>query len=81
MWSGAMFSNIDRVLSTRARPYDRGLISNTFMIDKTILEKTLEFVPGEWLVSSYLATGMANVPIFVKADNAENEIENYLKTL
>jgi hypothetical protein len=68
-------------VSTLPRPYDRGLISNTFMIDKTILEKTLEFIPGEWLVSSYLATGMANVPIFMKADNAEKEIEKYLKTL
>lgn len=28
-------------------PYDRDLISNTFMINKTILEKTLKFVPGE----------------------------------
>jgi hypothetical protein len=67
-------------VSTLPRPYDRGLISNTFMIDRTILEKTLEFVPGEWLVSSYLATGMANVPIFVKADNAEEEIEKYLRS-
>ena len=50
------------------------------MIDKTLLDKTLEFVPGEWLVSSYLATGMANVPIFVKADNAEKEIEKYLSS-
>ena len=65
-------------VSTLPRPYDRGLISNTFMIDKTILEKTLEFVPGEWLVSSYLATGMANVPIFIKADNAENEVRKFL---
>jgi len=65
-------------VSTLPRPYDRGLISNTFMIDKTILEKTLEFVPGEWLLSSYLATGMANVPIFIKADNAEDEVEKYL---
>ncbi len=65
-------------VSTLPRPYDRGLISNTFMIDKTILEKTLEFLPGEWLLSSYLATGMANVPIFMKADNAEDEIEKYL---
>ena len=38
------------------------------MIDKTILEKTLECVPREWLVSSYLATGIADVPIFIKAD-------------
>jgi len=65
-------------VSTLPRPYDRGLISNTFMIDKTILEKTLEFIPGEWLVSSYLATGMANVPIFIKADNAENEVRKFL---
>jgi hypothetical protein len=68
-------------VSTLPRPYDRGLISNTFMIDKTILEKTLEFVPGEWLLSSYLATGMANVPIFIKADNAEDEVETYLNAL
>lgn len=66
-------------VSTLPRPYDRGVISNTFMIDRSILEKTLEFVPGEWLVSSYLATGMANVPIFVKADNAEEEVEAYLE--
>jgi len=68
-------------VSTLPRPYDRGLISNTFMIDRTILEKTLEFIPGEWLVSSYLATGMANIPIFVKADNAENEIDKYMCSL
>lgn len=68
-------------VSTLPRPYDRGVISNTFMIDRSILEKTLEFVPGEWLVSSYLATGMANVPIFVKADNAEEEVEAYLEEL
>lgn len=66
-------------VSTLPRPYDRGLISNTFMLDKTILEKTLEFIPGEWLLSSYVATGMANVPIFIKADNAEDEVENFLK--
>jgi hypothetical protein len=51
------------------------------MIDKTILEKTLEFIPGEWLLSSYLATGMVNVPIFIKADNAEGEVETYLNAL
>jgi hypothetical protein len=49
------------------------------MIDKNILEKTLEFAPGEWLLSSYIATGMENVPIFIKADNAEHEIEKHLK--
>jgi len=67
-------------VGTLPRPYDRQLISDTFMVDKGILEKTLEFAPGEWLLSSYIATGMENIPIFIKADNAENEVEKYLKT-
>ena len=29
------------------RPYDRNLVSNTFTIDQSILEKTLEFAPGD----------------------------------
>ncbi|MEM2995753.1 MAG: ATP-binding protein [Candidatus Bathyarchaeia archaeon] len=66
-------------VGTLPRPYDRGVVSETFMIDKGILEKTLEFAPGEWLLSSYIATGIENVPIFIKADNAEKEIEKYLK--
>jgi hypothetical protein len=65
-------------VGTLPRPYDRLLISDTFMIDKGILEKTLEFAPGEWLLSSYIATGIENVPIFIKADNAEKEVEKYL---
>ena len=48
------------------------------MIDQGILEKTLEFAPGEGLLSSYIATGMENVPIFIKADNAENELDGFL---
>jgi DNA helicase HerA-like ATPase len=68
-------------VSTLPRPYDRGLISNTFMIDKNILEKTLEFTPGDWLLSSYIATGLANVPIYIRADNAEEEIEKFLKKI
>jgi hypothetical protein len=56
------------------RPYDRSLVSSTFTIDQGILEKTLEFAPGQWLLSSYIATGMENVPIFITADNAEEEL-------
>lgn len=57
------------------RPYDRSLVSSTFTIDQSILEKTLEFSPGQWLLSSYIATGMENVPIFITADNSEAELE------
>jgi len=65
-------------VGTLPRPYDRSVVSNTFMIDQGILEKTLEFAPGEWLLSSYIATGIENVPIFIRADNAENELEIFL---
>ncbi|MGQ9551908.1 MAG: ATP-binding protein [Candidatus Bathycorpusculaceae bacterium] len=66
-------------VGTLPRPYDRALVSDTFMIDKGMLEKTLEFAPGDWLLSSYIATGIENVPIFIRADNAEDEIEKHLE--
>lgn len=65
-------------IGTLPRPYDRSVVSNTFMIDQGILEKTLEFAPGEWLLSSYVATGIENVPIFICADNAEDELNRLL---
>jgi uncharacterized protein len=68
-------------VSTLPRPYDRIVVSNTFALDLGILDKTLEFAPGEWLLSSYIATGIDNVPIFIKSDNAENEINNFLERL
>jgi len=68
-------------IGTLPRPYDRQLISSTFMIDQSILERTLEFAPGEWLLSSFIATGMENVPIFILADNAEKELEAFLSSL
>jgi len=42
------------------------------------LEKTLEFAPREWLLSSYIATGIENVPIFIRTDNSENEISAFI---
>jgi DNA helicase HerA-like ATPase len=68
-------------VGTLPRPYDRTVVSDTFTIDKQILEKTLEFAPGEWLLSSFIATGMENVPIFIRADNAEAEVEKTLNKL
>ncbi len=68
-------------VGTLPRPYDRTVVSDTFTIDKQILEKTLEFAPGEWLLSSFISTGMENVPIFIKADNAEVEVERCLREI
>lgn len=66
-------------VGTLPRPYDRALVSNTFTIDQGMLEKTLEFAPGEWLLSSYIATGIESVPIFIRSDNSEDEAEASLK--
>ena len=68
-------------VGTLPRPYDRNTVSNTFTIDNGILEKTLEFAPGDWLLSSYIATGIENVPIFIRADNSEKKIESFLGNL
>ena len=65
-------------VETFPRPYDRSVVSNTLMIDQGILEKTLEFAPGERLLSSRIATGIENVSIFIRGDNAENELEKFL---
>jgi hypothetical protein len=32
-------------------------------------------------LSSYIATGIENVPIFIRADNAENELEKFLGSI
>jgi hypothetical protein len=65
-------------VGTLPRPYDRQLVSDTFTIDLSILEKTLEFSPGEWLLSSYIATGMENVPIFIRTDDSEKAVSGFL---
>ena len=66
-------------VGTLPRPYDRGLISDVCTIDREILDKTLEFGKGEWLVSSHSATGIPNVPIFIKADNTEDVLLSFLE--
>ncbi len=68
-------------VGTLPRPYDRGLISNTFMVDREILERTLEFTAGEWLLSSYIATGITNVPIFIKSEDTEEQLDKFMNNL
>ena len=49
------------------------------MIDTAILEKILEFFLGPFLLSSYVASGIDNVPISFSADNNEDENESLAK--
>ena len=66
-------------VGTLPRPYDRTVVSSSFQIDLSILDKTLEFPPGSWLLSSYIATGLDNVPVFVKADNSEDTLREHIE--
>ena len=68
-------------VGTLPRPYDRTVVSSSFQIDLSILDKTLEFPPGSWLLSSYIATGLDSVPVFVKADNSEDILSTHIETL
>jgi hypothetical protein len=36
---------------------------------------------GEWLLSSYIPTGIENVPIFIKSDNWKSHIKTYVNSL
>ena len=67
-------------ISTIPRPYDSIVVRNTFALDLGILDKILEFAPREWRLLSYIPTGIDNVPIFIRADNAE-EITGFLSTM
>lgn len=68
-------------VSTLPRIYDRNTVSQHFNLDREMVDKTLEFVQGEWLLASYIATGISNVPIFIKAENSEDVIEKFLEKL
>lgn len=68
-------------VGTLPRPYDRTVVSSSFQIDLSILDKTLEFPPGSWLLSSYIATGLDSVPVFVKADNSEDVLKTHIESV
>lgn len=58
-------------VGTLPRPYDRQLVGDTFAIDDALLERSLNFAPGDWLLASYRATNTQNVPVFFHAINNE----------
>ena len=68
-------------VGTLPRPYDRTVVSSSFQIDLSILDKTLDFPPGSWLLSSYIATGLDSVPVFVKADNSEDVLKQHIASI
>ncbi len=67
------------LISKLTREYDRTTVSQAFGIADDILRKTLKFSVGEWLLVSYEATGLANVPLPVHFPNANARIIEYFK--
>jgi len=67
-------------VGTLPRPYDRTTISDQFAVDPTIVDKTLELQSGEWLLSSYSATGVRNMPMFIRTPNNEETVIETLKS-
>lgn len=59
-------------VGTLPRPYDRQLVGDTFAIDDALLERSLNFAPGDWMLASFRATKTQNVPVFFHAINNED---------
>jgi DNA helicase HerA-like ATPase len=67
-------------VSTLPRFYDRMVISESFGLPLEVLERTAQLDTGEWVFVSYKATRRKNVPVFLRTENNEDAIANYLKT-
>ena len=66
-------------LSKLPRKYDRDVIGSAFGTSDKMMERTLIFTKGQWMLFSYDATGLPNVPLPVKFENANTRIIKYLE--
>ncbi len=67
------------LISKLTREYDRKAIATAYGISEDLLQKTLKFMKGQWLLVSFDATGLENVPIPVQFPNANDRILQHLK--
>ncbi|RJQ21362.1 ATP-binding protein [Candidatus Woesearchaeota archaeon] len=67
------------LLSKLPREYDRRVIGDAFGASDDMLKRTLSFKKGQWLLFSYDATGLTNVPLPVQFPNANDRIKRYLE--
>jgi len=66
-------------VSTLPRPYDRQLISDTFGISDSLVDRTLNFDIGQWLLISFKAALKEDIPVMFKAENNVQELKENLK--
>ncbi len=67
-------------VSTLPRFYDRMVISESFGLPLEVLERTAQLDTGEWVFVSYKATRRKNVPVFLRTENNEDAVEEYLNS-
>ncbi|MDA4114678.1 MAG: DUF87 domain-containing protein, partial [Thaumarchaeota archaeon] len=66
-------------VSTLPRFYDRMVISESFALPLEVLERTAQLDTGEWIFVSYKATKRKNVPVFLRTEDNEKAVADYLK--
>lgn len=67
-------------ISKLPREYDRQAMSQAFGITEDMMRKTLKFSKGQWLLVSFDATGIENIPIPVQFSNANTRVKKHLAT-
>ena len=67
-------------ISKMPREYDRKAIADAFGASEEMMRKTLKFTKGQWLLVSYDATGLVNVPLPVQLRNANDRIVSHLNS-
>ena len=67
------------LLSKLPRAYDREVIGKAFGASDEMIRRTLSFKVGQWLLFSYDATGLTNIPLPVQFPNSNKRLIDYLE--
>lgn len=66
------------LVSKLPRKFDRDTMAEAFGATEETLKRALRFTKGQWLLVSFDATGLQNVPIPVQFPNANERVKSYL---
>ena len=67
------------LVSRMPRMTDRQVVLEAFGISEEMFRQTFKFAPGDWLLTSFDATGIKGIPIPIHADDANKRVVEYLK--
>lgn len=66
-------------VSKLPREYDRNKMAEAFGITEDMMRHTLRFSVGDWMLVSFDATGLVNVPIPIHLRNANERVREHLE--